>query len=157
MANRFDLVKNYMTIHYPNLNPEDMTDERAAIEAMTISEFYSKLGFLYTLPYKTSITSKGPYSSFYMTLMDEIYRMNYYQGNDKAPIEMILTYATWTRSYTGEGKYTLLCNITQSIDDDMGLLTEIESSQMTMPAYNLVETKLSFLLIQMNLWQIDLI
>lgn len=141
MANRFDLVKNYMTIHYPNLNPEDMTDERAAIEAMTISEFYSKLGFLYTLPYKTSITSKGPYSSFYMTLMDEIYRMNYYQGNDKAPIEMILTYATWTRSYTGEGKYTLLCNITQSIDDDMGLLTEIESSQMTMPAYNLVETK----------------
>lgn len=141
LENRPDLVKNYMTIHYPNLNPEEMSDERAALESMTIAEFYNKLGFLYTLPYKTSITSKGPYSSFYMTLMDEIYRVNYYQGNDNAPIEMVLTYANWTREYGGEGKYTLECQITQSIDDDMGLLTEIESAQMTMPAYNLVETK----------------
>lgn len=146
LSTRPDLVNSAMIKYFPDKDWSSPSAEKSILSSMTIGEYYETYGFLYTFPYKTVVNSEGPYVSFYETVMDEIYKIQYNKGNPNSPIEMILTYGTWSRTYKDSDinnptsdRYTLLINVTQNITDNFNLLIPIANKSLFSPIYVMME------------------
>lgn len=92
----------------------------------------SERGFLYTNPYAANVNSYRLYSSFYMMSMEENPYLHFDFINDKSNVQFIATNAYWTRPFLGPKKntYTLTTTLTQSVQDDLGV---IPSGENTIP------------------------
>lgn len=143
LDNRIDLVVNCLMKYYklPFEEASKTTELRLQLCKLTIAEYYHNYGFLYTFPYKVTISSEGPYVSYYISTMDEQYPISYEKGNSDSPIEMILTTCTWIRPYSGDNanKYTLAFALTQNIDEDYNFIMPVEKALVSTPSYSLLQ------------------
>lgn len=143
LDNRIDLVVNCLVKHYKQSFEEasKTTELRLQLCKLTIAEYYRNYGFLYTFPYKVTISGEGPYVSYYISTMDEQYPISYEKGNNDSPIEMILTTSTWVRPYTGEdsNKYTLSFALTQNMEEDYNFIMPVERALVATPSYSLLQ------------------
>ena len=129
LSEGLDYVLFSNTIKYPdgtsfNFEP---TEESLAKER----------GFIYTNPYAANVNSYRLYSSFYMMSMEENPYLHFDFINDKSNIQFIATNAHWTRPFSGLKKdiYTLTTTLTQSVQDDLGVIPSNEESTPLVKVY----------------------
>lgn len=79
--------------------------------------------FVYTLPYKVAIDTNGPFISYYMDVVDKIYRTYYSYINNNSPIQFICSSFKLQKGIT-DHNYKLTLTIHQNIDSDYGLVVE---------------------------------
>lgn len=104
-------------VTYPDKNPIIYEPVEISID--------SERGFLYTNPYAVNVNGYRLYSAFYMMSMEENPYMQFEFINDKSNIQFISTSAYWTRPFYGNSNtYTLSVSITQSVQDNIGLINQ---------------------------------
>ena len=108
-------------IQYPGKNPIQFEPGEV--------DLTKEAGFLYTNPYAININSYRLYSAFYMMSMDENPYLHFEYVNDKSNIQFIATNINWTRPFSGVNKdrYLLRTTLTQSVQEDLGLMPETDS------------------------------
>lgn len=89
-----------------------------------------KYDFLYTLPYKIAINTRGPMVSFYMDAVDKIYKTYYSYINNHSPIQFICSSVTFTKKISDES-YKMNLTLHQNIDTDYGLIVEGDEGEVT--------------------------
>lgn len=88
--------------------------------------------FIYTIPFKATINHSGPLMSYYMTTMDDTYKLIFSYINDNTPLQFICSTVKWTRDIIKDSdKYILTIDLKQNIDVDMNILTEVETEDGT--------------------------
>ena len=94
-------------------------------------------GFIYTNPYAANVNSYRLYSSFYMMSMEENPYLHFDFINDKSNVQFIATNAYWARPFSGMKKntYTLTTTLTQSVQDDLGVVPNQENATPLVKAY----------------------
>ena len=129
LSEGLDYVLFSNTIKYPdgtsfNFEP---TEESLAKER----------GFIYTNPYAVNVNSYRLYSSFYMMSMEENPYLHFDFINDKSNVQFIATNAYWTRPFSGLKKdtYTLTTTLTQSVQDDLGVIPSEENATPLVKAF----------------------
>lgn len=92
----------------------------------TEEDVTEEAGFIYTNPYSIAITGYHLYSAFYMMSISENPYLHFEYINQKSNIQFISTNVLWNRPFLGYDKdlYTLQITLTQSVQDDLGLITE---------------------------------
>ena len=83
-------------------------------------------GFIYINPYSIAINAYHLYSAFYMMSINENPYLHFNYINQKSNIQFISTNVLWNRPFLGVDKdtYTLQITITQSVQEDLGLIPE---------------------------------
>lgn len=79
--------------------------------------------FVYTIPFKLIVNSRGPSISYYMTAMNENYELEYNYVNAGSPLQFIVANSIWKRAYSDEGNatYSLMFRAIQNADIDFGI------------------------------------
>lgn len=102
-------------------------DSHARVVPTPSEEELSKADFIYTSPFMISIYKNLLQSSFYLSILDENYIINYDYINEDSNLQFIATNITWKRSYLDDpSKYKLNLQLTQNISTDMGALEEVK-------------------------------
>ena len=103
---------------------------RVQLEPTTITA-ENKTEFVYTNPYAISINGYRLYSAFYMMAIDEFPYLHFDYINDKSNVQFISTNVRWNRPFTGSNTdvYTLSCTLTQSVQNDLGLMPSTTDKQ----------------------------
>lgn len=114
---RYVSLSNYVT--YPD-------GTKVQLEPTTITA-ENKTEFIYTNPYAISINGYRLYSAFYMMAINENPYLHFDYINDNSNIQFISTNIQWNRPFTGSNTdvYTLSCTLTQSVQNDLGLMPSI--------------------------------
>ena len=82
-----------------------------------------KYEFMYTLPYKISINDMGPIASFYMDVINKVYKTYYTYINNYSPVQFICSSVKFIKG-TKDDKYRLNLVLNQNIDSDYGLFNK---------------------------------
>ena len=92
----------------------------------TESDVTEDAGFIYTNPYSIVINGYHLYSAFYMMSVSENPYLHFEYINQNSNIQFISTNVYWDRPFLGVDKdnYTLRITITQSVQEDLGLIPE---------------------------------
>lgn len=81
--------------------------------------------FVYTIPFTCSITDSQLQSSYYMSLMDDLYDLSYDYINLESNLQFVTTNIQWVRNYIKDSNmYSLSFQLVQNINSDMGVVVE---------------------------------
>lgn len=92
----------------------------------TVQDIADDIGFIYTNPYSIVINKYRLYSAFYMMSMNENPYLHFDYINQKSIVQFIATNIQWVRPFQGfdRDKYTMSITITQSVQEDLGLIPD---------------------------------
>ena len=81
--------------------------------------------FIYTSPFMISIYRNILQSSFYLSIIDEEYEINYDYINNDSTLQFVSSNIYWKREYLNNpNEYNLTLRLSQNITTDMGVLIE---------------------------------
>ena len=98
----------------------------------TEEELLKEYKFLYSLPFMSVITYSGPFMSFFGNVMKTYCNLSFTYINDISPIQFIAVNFAFERNYnttSKNGKYVLSLQLTQNINEDMGVLEFIDEEE----------------------------
>lgn len=92
-------------------------------------------GFVYTNPFAVSINKHILYSAFYMMSVNENPFINFDYINQLSSVQFISTNILWYRNFLGndKNKYNLEITLTQSTQDDLGLMPPMPNPGNVLP------------------------
>lgn len=92
-------------------------------------------GFVYTNPFTISINKHILYSAFYMMCINENPFIHFEYINQASSVQFISTNILWYRNFLGadKDKYHLEITLTQSTQDDLGLLPPMPNHDNKLP------------------------
>lgn len=81
--------------------------------------------FIYTTPFMITIYRNILQTSFYLSILDEKYEINYDYINEESTLQFVASNITWKRKYLeNPNQYNLSIQLTQNITTDMGAIIE---------------------------------
>ena len=81
--------------------------------------------FIYTTPFMISVYKNILQSSFYLSIIDEQYEINYDYINEESTLQFVASNVTWKRKYLDNpSQYNLSIQLTQNITTDMNTVIE---------------------------------
>jgi hypothetical protein len=92
-------------------------------------------GFVYTNPFTVSINKHILYSAFYMMCVNENPFIHFEYINQASSVQFISTNILWYRNFLGidKNKYHLEITLTQSTQDDLGLMPPTPNNDNKLP------------------------
>ena len=92
-------------------------------------------GFVYTNPFTISINKHILYSAFYMMCINENPFIHFEYINQASSVQFISTNILWYRNFLGvdKNKYHLEITLTQSTQDDLGLIPPMPNNDNKLP------------------------
>lgn len=92
-------------------------------------------GFVYTNPFAISINKHILYSAFYMMSVNENPFINFDYINQSSSVQFISTNILWNRDFLGvnKNKYNLEITLTQSTQDDLGIMPPMPNPGNLLP------------------------
>ena len=92
-------------------------------------------GFVYTNPFTISINKHILYSAFYMMCINENPFIHFEYINQASSVQFISTNILWYRNFLGvdKNKYHLEITLTQSTQDDLGLMPPMPNNDNKLP------------------------
>ena len=81
--------------------------------------------FIYTSPFMISIYKNILQTSFYLSILDEKYNINYDYINNESNLQFVISNVHWSRKYLNNPlEYKLSFQLAQNITTDMGIIVE---------------------------------